>query len=230
MTHSLRPPGGSALTARTAAAAVLAAALLAAGCGGGFPSAPSTGATGTGAAGTGQAASSPPPSPAATTPASATPAGAAAGSGLPCDPTAATCWIPAIKTAQFMGYQPAQHYTDARTLAAAAHCKLLTGPAFDPAKPNAHQAECTFNGEPEGTALSETWIFPSSRAEAAEAGKLAQDAYQEDIADYAVFGPGWAIGAITATVDDTQALAVQRGTGGVVMCFHGYSASNDGGC
>jgi len=162
-----------------------------------------------------------------TTPSSADSLHSAAPSGLPCNPQSSTCWVPDVGE-RFMGYKPAQHYSNAKALAAAAHCQTLSGSAFSPATPTAQAAECTLNGQPEGDGLTEAMIFRSSSAEATEAHKLARDAYTADTADYGVFGPGWMIGTISS-VTDAPALQVQNTTGGVIVCFPGYS-SNGGSC
>jgi CelD/BcsL family acetyltransferase involved in cellulose biosynthesis len=59
---------------------------------------------------------------------------------------------------------------------------------------------------------------------------MVQSAYQNDAFDYAVIGPGWIFGPVTATVDDSAALTVQQATGGEVVCLPGYNASAGGGC
>lgn len=161
----------------------------------------------------------PPSSPSGPVGGVATPSGSVS---LPCNPQSSSCWIPAVNET-YMAYSPPHNYTDARVLAAAASCQVLSGSQYVPATPTATQAECGFGGATMGDGLSEAWIFSSPTAEAAEAQKMAQDAYNSDTADYAVLGKGWLVGTIT-TVDDTQALRVHDATGGVVVCFPGRDA------
>lgn len=142
---------------------------------------------------------------------------------LPCDPHSNSCWVPGVGET-YMSYKPAQHYTDARVLAAAAHCQTLSGSVYSPPRPTAQAAECTLNGSLEGSYLTEAMIFSSPLAEANEAQKIAQGAIADDTADYGVVGPGWMIATIT-TVTDAEALQIQNTTGGAVVCFPGRDNS-----
>ena len=148
--------------------------------------------------------------------------------GLPCNPASRTCGVPDVKDV-LMSYAPAHHYTDARALAAAAHCQVLHPGQANVVAPTTQRAICTLNGATEGDALTEVQVFRSWPAEANQAQTMVTQAYNNDAYDYAVVGPGWIFGPVTASVDDSAAVAIQQSTGGEVVCLPGYD-TNGGGC
>jgi hypothetical protein len=187
-----------------------AVVLTLAGCGTAATSSTSTSSTPGSSAPAASASSAPTSTPAAAT-----------NGGLPCNPASKNCWVPDVGE-KIMAYKPAQHYSDARVLAAAAGCTVLSGGSYSPATPTARSAACGFGGAVEGDGLSEATIFSSSADEASLAGQAEQNAAGDATSDYAVFGPGWAISTIT-TVTDAQALQIQDVTGGAVVCFYPQS-------
>lgn len=140
---------------------------------------------------------------------------------MPCDPQAASCWIPGAGET-FMAYKPPRHYATAADLARAAGCIVLSGPQTGGAPPapaaTRTMVECSLNGATMGSYLTDAMLFPSPLAEATWAGGMTRGAERNDNAFYGVLGPGWAIGGMYQ-VDDTRALQALQGTGGVVVCF-----------
>lgn len=141
---------------------------------------------------------------------------------LPCNPSDSSCWVPGAGET-YISYKPAHSYATASALATAAGCTVVPSTMYAATKLS---VECGFNGATEGTQLSYATLFTSDNSEATLAGQMAQTA-QTGGAEYAVLGPGWILGPVLATVDDTQALRVQGLTGGLVVCFPQPSAGGN---